>query len=79
MNTFDDHTNDILDGLRKDAWTVPVDPEGDAAYWRARAERAEQDAERLAEALRDCVDPIEILVGNVPKDIRAALAAHDEA
>ena len=34
-------TDDIIASNEKPQWEVPVNPEGDAAYWRARAEKAE--------------------------------------
>ena len=47
-----DNTEDILDGLRKPQWETPVDPEGDAAYWRTRAESAEAELATLREQMQ---------------------------
>ena len=41
---------------RDPAWNYSVDQEGDVAYWRNRAEKAETDAEQLADSLGAMTD-----------------------
>lgn len=77
MTIFDNSKKEILDGLRQPTWEIPVDPEGAAAYWCARAEAAEAEAHRLALALFENAKLMELLGIHVSQETNDALAAHD--